>query len=322
MNELNAAIDIGGTKIAIGLGHPTGEIVDSVKLPTEPEIGPEAIVENLMAALSDLVRVNDAKLLSIGVGSPSPIDVEKGTIMSPSNLRDWIDVPIVGILKERFGVPVQLENDANAAALGEYRFGAGRGFSDLLYVTVSTGIGGGIIINGEVLHGVCTAAGEIGHTIVDPDGVRCNCGSRGCLETISSGTHIARRATERLASGKETILREVGVISAKAVAEAVKKGDRVATEIWDETCRYLSIGIANAISLLAPQVVVIGGGIAMAGEILFSRIREYVPEYVSMVPRSKINIVPAELGANSGLVGALAVACRPSGSEVFHYAKK
>ena len=324
MNQLFAGIDIGGTKIAIALASPSGEVVAKRSLPTRPELGPYAIIENVAVTLDEMCAENDAVLASIGIGSPAPIDVERGLIMSPSNLRDWAEFPVVDLLAKRFRVPVMLENDANAAALGEHMFGAGRGHKNVFYVTVSTGIGGGIIIDGEVYHGVCTAAGEIGHTIVQPDGVKCNCGSVGCLETICSGTHIVRRTNERLARGDDSVInemvKEAGKLTAEIVINAVRQNDRLAVEIWDETLRYLAIGIANAITLLAPEIVVIGGGMAAAGPLLFGPLQKTVPQYVSMLPADKINIVPAELGKESGLHGALAIAEKAYSASLVKYA--
>jgi glucokinase len=232
--------------------------------------------------------------------------------MSPSNLLEWSEFPIVDLLSDRLGVPVKLENDANTAAVGEYRYGAGRGHKNIFYLTVSTGIGGGFIIDGELYHGISTAAGEIGHTIIQPDGIRCNCGSRGCLETICAGVHIARRARERLENGEASMLSgmvsHADAITAQTVVDAVRQGDSLAMAIWDETCYFLAIGIANMITLLAPEIVIVGGGVAAAGDLLFAQLSERVPHFVSMVPASKINIVPAELGTESGLYGAVAIA--------------
>ena len=261
-----------------------------------------------------MIGENDSALTAIGVGSPGPLDIDRGLIMSPSNLRESDRVPIVEVLSKKFGVPVMLDNDANAAALGEFSFGAGRGFKNIFYVTVSTGIGGGVIIDGNIHHGVSTSAGEIGHTIVDPDGVRCNCGSVGCLETVSSGTHLVRLMKERLDSGEPTAIRDLIAdgteLSTMVLLEAVRHADPVAIEIWDRACRYLAISIANAISLIAPEVVVIGGGISSAGDLLIEPLRKMVPQYVSMIPKSEINIVTAELGTESGLYGAIELAKR------------
>jgi glucokinase len=313
MNEVIAGIDIGGTKIAVALETLDGERIAARRLPTQVEIGAYAVVETVLQAIAEMLEENQAQLISIGIGCPSPLDIEKGLVMSPSNLRDWDNFPIVKLFEDRFKVPVILENDANTAALGEFVQGAGRGLQNIVYVTVSTGIGGGIILGGEIFHGVAAGAGELGHTIVQPDGVQCNCGSIGCLETVSAGVHIARRTREKLANGAASIMREmvadISEVSAKTVVEAVRRNDKLAVEIWDETCKFLAIGIANAITLLAPEAVVIGGGIAAAtGDLLFEPLRKLLPQYVSMIPPEKINVIPAELGDESGVCGALMLA--------------
>ena len=312
MEKVVAGIDIGGTNISIAVAETGGEVVSKCKLPTQSSLGPFSALNRMSEALEKMLTGEPSNLEAIGVGSPSPIDIRRGLIMSPSSLLEWSEFPIVDLLNDRFGVPVKLENDANAAAVGECIYGAGRGHKNIFYLTVSTGIGGGLIINGELYHGVSTAAGEIGHTIIQPDGVLCNCGLRGCLETICSGVHIARRARERLENGEASILSgmvsDINSITARTVVEAVRKGDPLATAIWDETCHFLAIGIANVITLFAPEIVIVGGGVAAAGDLLFGQLRERVPHFVSMVPADKINIVPAQLGTESGLYGAVAIA--------------
>ena len=311
MKKVIAGIDIGGTKTAVALESLSGERIAARRLPTRADAF--ETVGRISNAIEAMLDENRAEIVSVGIGCPSPLDIEKGLVMSPSNLQDWDNFPIVKLFRERFEVPVVLDNDANTAALGEYVHGAGRGYRNIIYITVSTGIGGGIIIGGEIFHGVSAGAGELGHTIVQPDGVRCNCGSRGCVETICAGVHIARRAQERLASGESSLMNEmtanISEVSAKTVVEAARRKDKLAVEIWKETCRFLAIGIANSITLLAPEAVVIGGGIAAAtGEMLFAPLRALIPNFVSMIPMDKINILPAELGSESGVCGALVLA--------------
>jgi len=311
MNDAIAGIDIGGTKIAIGLANRAGTLAAHRRIATRPDLGPQVALDNVCLTLEQMLQKQDASLLSIGVGCLGPLDVDKGLVLSPANLRTWSRVPIVEKLRDYFGVAVAFDNDANAAALGEYMYGAGKGFKNVLYITVSTGIGGGIILNGEIYRGVANGAGELGHTIVQPDGVRCNCGSIGCLETICSGTHITRRIEERLASGEPSLMRELAgsnsVFTAQTLVEAVRRDDKVAKELWGETCRFLALGLGNAITLLAPEILIIGGGIAAANELLFEPIRELVPKFVSMIAPENINIVPALLGQDSGLFGAIAL---------------
>lgn len=331
MKEIIAGVDIGGTKIAVALEDARRrEKIAARRIAMDVNLAAEAMIDRLFAAIDEMTADGGgaaAKIVSIGIGCPSPLDVERGLVKSPSNLRHWDRFPIVERFRAKFGgAAVRLENDANAAALGEYVDGAGRGFADILYVTVSTGIGGGIILGGEIYRGVAAAAGEIGHTIVDPDGERCNCGSIGCLETIAAGVHIARRARARLAAGEPSIISELAAaagedVSAKTVLDAAARGDALALEIWREICRALALGIGNAVSLLAPEAVVVGGGIAAAaGDRLLGPLREMVPSYVSMVPKDKIKITAAALGGESGVHGALALARAAASNSRQNYA--
>jgi glucokinase len=303
-----AGIDIGGTKIALALENQAGERIAARRLPTEVGLGPERILENVSRAIEEMLAETNTELTAVGIGCPGPIDIERGLALSPTNLPDWIDFPLVETIKNRFHAPTVLDNDANAAALGEYFYGAGRGFKDILYVTISTGIGGAIICEGNIHHGVGASAGEVGHTIVKHDGVRCLCGTRGCLETIASGLSIARRMRETLAArnGKNTA--KLDEITAETVVEAVRSGDETARGIWDETIKYLAIGIGNAITLLAPEAVVIGGGVSEAGELLLKPLREEIGKNVTMLPIEKVEILKASLGSESGVCGALILA--------------
>ncbi len=309
-DQVVAGIDIGGTKIAVALENSAGERVAARRLPTEVELGPELILENISRSVEEMLAETQTKITAIGIGCPGPIDIERGLVLSPANLPDWIDFPIVELIQKRFGVPISLDNDANAAALGEYFCGAGRGFRDVFYVTISTGIGGSIICEGHVHHGVQSGAGEIGHTIVKSNGVRCRCGIQGCLETIASGTSIARRMRETLAAQNGGIIEEYDNITAETVVEAVKKGNQTAQKIWDETIKYLAIGIGNAITLIAPEAVIIGGGVSAADELLLEPLRREIGKNVSMLPIEKVEILKASLGSESGVCGALMLARR------------
>ena len=312
MDDALVGIDIGGTKIALALADTDGSLLFRRRIPTRPELGPSVAIENICLSIEELLADVDASLIAIGVGCPGPLDIQSGLVLSPANLRTWNRVPIVEKLSTNFGVDIVFDNDANAAALGECVYGAGREFKNVFYVTISTGIGGGIVLSGELHHGVANGAGEVGHSIVKPDGLRCNCGSIGCLETICSGTHIARRVEERIDSGEPSLLRDLAADgrepSAQMLIEAVRQDDRVACDLWDETCRYLSIGLGNAITILAPDVLIIGGGISAAGDLLLDPLRELIPNYVSMIPPECIRIEPAALGQDSGLYGAVALA--------------
>ena len=306
--QVVAGIDIGGTKIAVALENLVGEKVAARRLLTEVELGPERILENVLQAIEEMLVENRTTLSAIGIGCPGPIDIERGLALSPTNLPDWIDFPLVETIKKRFCVPTVLDNDANAAALGEYFYGAGRGFKDILYVTISTGIGGAIICEGTIRHGVGASAGEVGHTIVKPDGLLCLCGTNGCLETIASGLSIARRMKESLAARNGGNIENYDEITAETVVEAVKKGDEIAQKIWDETIKYLGVGIGNAITLIAPEAVIIGGGVSSAGELLLEPLRCQIGRNVTMLPIEKVKILKASLGNESGVCGALMLA--------------
>ncbi len=302
-----AGIDIGGTKIALALASPDGTILEGARFPTRVADGPRAILGRAFEELERMMGKTGGRIASVGIGCGGPLDRARGLILSPPNLPGWDEFPIVSLVEERFGVKAVLDNDANAAALGEHRYGAGRGLKHLVYITISTGIGGGVIIRGKLVHGVHDGAGEVGHMTVLPDGPLCGCGARGCLEALCSGTAIARRARERLAAGEESYLSslEQGELTAQAVASAARAGDVLAAKVWYDTIRHLSVGVGNLFNALAPEAVIIGGGVSTAGEQLFEPLREQVRARVRMLPPDKINILQASLGGDSGIHGAV-----------------
>jgi glucokinase len=305
-----AGIDIGGTKIALAVADLEGRLIERMRFPTRAEEGAHRLIETALSAIEGMVERTGARLAAVGVGCGGPLDRARGLILSPPNLPGWDEFPIVKLITERLGVPVLLDNDANAAALGEHRHGAGRGYTHLVYLTISTGIGGGVIVDGRLLHGVCDGAGEVGHMTILPDGPVCGCGGRGCLEALCSGTGLAQRARERLAAGALSSLSSLSSneVTGGAVAEAARAGDAVAAAVWDEMIDYLAIGVGNLFNLLAPEAVVIGGGVSGAGEQLFGPLRERVRARARMLPPEKINILQAALGGDSALHGAVILA--------------
>ena len=305
------AIDIGGTKLAAGIVDSEGRILARGEVPTLAKEGLEPVLGRIVGLARDLLsrpEVSDVRVDRIGVGCAGPVDLKAGLVFNPPNLPGWVRVPLTERIQQALGLPVVLENDANAAALGEFRYGAGRGARSIVYLTVSTGIGGGIILDGKVWHGLKDAAGEIGHMTVCPDGPLCGCGNRGCLEAMSSGTSIARRAREMLAAGRQTELSQVASPTSSDVVRLARKGDPVASEIWDQAVRYLGIGVAAVITILAPERVIIGGGVTRAGDFLFEPLREHVRQRVKLVPVESVPILPATLGPDVGILGAAAVA--------------
>lgn len=289
-------VDLGGTKILTALADGQGNILARVRVPTPAAQGVAAVIECLARTVREVT--SGASLEAVGVGCPGPLDHVTGTVHQAPNLG-WRDVPLASLLRERLLVPVFVENDANLAALGEYARGAGRGVERMVYVTVSTGIGGGLILDGRIYHGEGGGAGEIGHMTLDPNGPRCACGRRGCLEALASGTAIARRARE-LGVGDETV-------TAAAVARLAGEGDAAGAEILREAAAYLGWGLANVITLLAPKRVVLGGGVTAApGFVENARAetgrRTYGPAW------ERVEVVPALLAGESGLHGAVALA--------------
>ncbi|MGB9856560.1 MAG: ROK family protein [Dictyoglomaceae bacterium] len=302
------ALDIGGTKIALGRFSEDGKLEEKIIFPTNVERGYKKIIEEIIENLKKL-KTHDT--IALGVGCGGPLDSEKGVILSPPNLPGWDNVPLKRDLEDALKIPVFLDNDANCACLGEYYFGAGKGVKNLVYITVSTGIGGGVIIDGKILHGQRDSAGEVGHQTILPDGPLCNCGNRGCLEALASGTAIAKRAEEAVLRGEDTILKEWSKrekISAKMVRSAYLQGDKIAEKIWKSALEYLGIGIGNVITIVSPERVVLGGGIMNAGEEVLETVKRVVKERVKLVPIDKVEIVLAQLGEDVGIYGALALA--------------
>ncbi len=257
--------------------------------------------------------VDRAAVVAIGVATPGPIDARLGVVTAPPNLPGWRDVPLGRMIQDEFGLPTSLENDANAAAMGEHRFGVGCDAEHLIYVTASTGIGGGFILDGRLYRGATGAAAEVGHMTILPHGPLCGCGNRGCLEALASGTAIAREARERVARGVATLIAELAQgdsdgISAKMVAQAADLGDAEANEILDQAMIFLGVGMANLVNLFNPQLLVIGGGLTKMGPRLFDPVRRIVDRRAFPATASAVEIKRAQLGDDVGLLGAAAVA--------------
>jgi glucokinase len=292
-------LDIGGTKIAAGVVDADGAVRGFVSAPTEAQRGPE----DGIARLFDLGRraVDEAgvawdEIAAVGIGCGGPLDSKNGILIAPLHLTGWTDIPLAQLASETLGRPAVLDNDAVAACAGEHRYGAGRGTSDMVYLTISTGVGGGVVIDGQLHRARSGNGGELGHVTVDWHGRRCRgCGRRGCLEAYSSGTSIAERAHEAGMHGA----------SAADVAQAALAGNAIAAKLWDETCEALACGIVSIANLFEPEVVVLGGGVMRTGEQLLSPVRELVAEQVIGGP---VRVVAAENGDAVGVVGAAAVA--------------
>lgn len=318
------AVDIGGTKILTALVAASGTVRARHRAET-PARGVEPVLEAIAAgvrAVREETGVAADDIVAVSVGAPGPLDPRTGVVFEPPNIAAWYNVPLADLLAPRVGMPVVVENDANAAALGEWWVGAGAGASDLIYLTVSTGIGGGIIIDDRLVHGVSGTAGEVGHMTIDVSGPPCRCGrSTGCLEALASGTAIARMAREAVSAGRRTVLLELaggdpGAIDAQHVEAAARAGDAVAAEIFERAATYLGVGVANLLNLLNPARVVIGGGVSKAGALLFEPVRRVARSRAFERPGRDAEIVPAALGDDVGVIGAAAVAFQRAGARL------
>jgi glucokinase len=311
MGTVVLGIDIGGTKLAAGVVEASGRILVRGSTPTVATEGPERVLARTVQLAKCLLTkpgIPATAIRRIGIGCAGPVDRQAGLILNPPNLPGWVRIPLVEHIQTALGREAILENDANAAALGEFRFGAGKGAESLVYLTVSTGIGGGIILGGKIWHGLKDGAGEVGHMTLVPDGPVCGCGNRGCLEALASGPAIARRAMELVEQGKFSRLLEIPDFTAADVARLAQEGDRIARQVWDDAVRYLGWGVANLITILAPERVIIGGGVTEAGDFLFEPLRDEVRRRVKLVAVESVPILPAALGRDVGILGASAVA--------------
>ncbi|MDR5683315.1 MAG: ROK family protein [Armatimonadota bacterium] len=300
-------VDIGGTKLRVGLVNDSGTVADTELRPT-PQSGPEAVVEAIADAVEALASRTLQSPRRMGVGVPGPLSIREGVVFEPPNLRGWHDVPLRETLEQRLGHSVVLENDANAAACGEWWRGAARGARHALYVTVSTGIGGGLILDGRIYRGASDTAGEIGHTVVDPNGPVCPCGRVGHLEGIAAGPAIVRWVRDQITLGRRTALGDRNELSAHDVAAAATAGDELAREAFARAGRYVGYAVGSMLNLLNPEVVVIGGGVARAGDLLMAPLIEMAQRTAFEVPFRAARIVPAALGDDVGVIGAAYVA--------------
>jgi len=288
-----------------------GEFIDKWEVPTDKSDSGKLIPKTITIAIEEKLKQmakTKEDIAGIGIGAPGSVRLEDGLIFAAVNLG-WVNFPLKEILEKESGIPVIVDNDANIAAVGEMWKGAGNGAKDVVMVTLGTGVGGGVIVNGDVAHGISGSAGEIGHITVQlENGVLCNCGKTGCLETISSATGIARIANEKLQNTtKETVLKEMSndsPITAKDVFEAYSNGDEVAEEIVNHVMRYLALVLAGVGNTLNPENIIIGGGVSNAGELLLKPLKKYFDEFAFTTVRDSTKLSIAKLGNDAGAIGA------------------
>jgi len=312
VSEVILGVDLGGTNVKTALVSRDREVLGKDTRPTQAEGGPEAVmavmVEGIDAVL-DAAGLSRSNVLAAGFGAPGPMNWQTGVIFSPPNLPGWRNVPLAEEMRKRLGFPCFVDNDANVACYGEYWLGAGQGVESMCLLTLGTGVGGGIVVLGQLLRGIDGTAAEIGHLKVQRDGRLCGCGGKGCLEAYGSVTGMVRTAVEGIEAGKQTILtnmcgNDLDKLTGEMVSEAIGQGDEFAKWVMHETGVWLGLGIASLINLLNPEKVVLCGGMTAAGEVLFDPIRKTAKEQTFEVPGNRAQIVPAGLGDDSGVIGA------------------
>jgi len=306
-------IDIGGTNVVVGTVPEDGsEVLGLVSEPTFAEQGADAVLARIVKlARASMAAARGKEIAGIGIGSPGPLDTARGVVLLTPNLG-WTNFPVRDRLAQALGLPAALDNDANCAIFGEWWRGAARGARQVVGLTIGTGIGGGIVLAGEIYHGASDIAGEIGHMTIDLNGRRCKCGNYGCLEAYASGPAIAARAIEGIAAGADTSLPQyvhgdLSRITAQLVYEAAHDGDDYARDVVKDTAKFLGAGVANIVNVFNPQVVVICGGVTLAGDRLFGPLEREVKRRAFKRAVDACRIVPGELTGTAGVYGAAAV---------------
>ena len=310
MSDFIVGIDLGGTNVKTAIVTEAREVVAKDSRPTDAATGPGAVMDLMAAAVKELAAANDiamSNVRAVGVGAPGPMNWQTGIVYSPPNLPGWNNVPLADEMHTRLGVPCYIDNDANVACYGEYWMGAGQGAESVVVFTLGTGVGGGIVVFNQLLRGIDGTAAELGHLTVQRDGRVCGCGAKGCLEAYASVTGMIRTAREGW-DAAETTLKEVcdnnaDALTGKMIHEAAAAGDAFAKHVFKETAVWLGLGAASMVNALNPERIVLCGGMINAGDMLFDVVRETVRANAFEVPAKRCEILPAGLGADSGVLG-------------------
>jgi len=315
-DDLVLGVDLGGTKILTAVTNSQGKMLSHDHSITPAPKGHEAVIQSILESAHRALKQADvaiSELTAIGVGAPGLSNPETGILFTSPNLPGWRNVPLRDIIQERLGKKTFVINDANAAALGEFYFGAARGIRNFIYITLSTGIGGGIVIDGKIYSGAIGAAGEVGHMTIDDEGPICNCGNRGCWETLASGTALAKEARHRIKEGVATSILEyaegdVEKVTAQVIYSAAERGDSLAKELIARTGYYVGVGLANLINIFNPELIVIGGGLSNIGDMLLEPAFKVAEERAYKEAFQTMRFASAGLGRSSGVLGAAAFA--------------
>ncbi len=309
MNRAVIGVDLGGTNLRSAILTRQGDVIDKFKRTTEVSQGYRAVIRGMIDDINAQRRRGEERglrIAAVGVGAPGVIHADTGVVVTSPNFPDWKEIPLRKELEQGLGMPVFVENDANAAALGEHWRGAGRNVRSLIFITLGTGVGGGIILDGRIWHGADGMAGEVGHMTIVPQGRTCGCGNQGCLEMYASSRGIVMSYREGLRGGGDGDMAEN--ITSERIYHAASSGEQAAVAVMEQMGRSLGIGIANLINILNPEMVVIGGGVREAWPLFIEAARAEILRRAFTYPAERTKLVPSELGDDAGMVGAAAAA--------------
>ncbi len=303
-------IDLGGTNLKSGIVTDRGELLNLNYQPAEAIKGPKRVIKNLIAAIEKQLQSDaNSGVAGIGIGAAGQVDFSKGVVYDPPNFPNWHKEPLAQIIGDHFGIPTFVDNDANVAALAEGRFGAGRDSQNFILVTLGTGVGSGLILNGSLYRGAVGAAGEFGHTTIQFDGPVCNCGNRGCIERYVGARWIVERALDNLPHYPDSRLnahaeQDEQKITPKIIAELANDGDALCLRVMEEVGTFLGIALASVLNLLNLDLIIIGGGISNAGKVLFDPIERSIQNHAMSIPAATARLKRAEMGEHAGVIGA------------------
>ena len=313
MEKCIVAVDVGGTNIASGIVGLDGTVLYRGKRPTCAGTGVENVLERIMGAVADGLKEAQGlglEPVGVGLGIPGVQDSLGGLSYSAPNLDpEWKNIKVPSRIEEHFGLPVEMDNDVRCHALGEKLFGAGKGVDNLILITLGTGIGSGIFLDGKMFYGAGGCGGEVGHITIMDDGPRCSCGNYGCVEALCGAPGISLRARQAIESGAESMIGQLvegdlGRITPKVIYDAAVAGDELAQKVMDDTGKYIGIAMAGAVNIINPELLIIGGGVAAAGEMLIGRIRTEIKKRAMGIQGEMVKVVAAQLGEDAGLIGA------------------
>lgn len=312
VNKYAIGVDLGGTFIKAGVVSSSGKIVEKISIDSKADKGPKAVIKQIEKAISQLQDTTDVKIQGIGIGAPGVISIKKGTVENPPNLPGWGRVHLGKIVSDATGIPTFVENDANAAAVGEKIFGAGKDYDSFIMVTLGTGVGGGIILNRKLYRGDTGAAGELGHIVIDHNGPLCGCGATGCIEAYAGNKYIIQETTTMLEKEKNSMLWELtagdlATLTPKLISEAAGKGDDFAIRVVKLLGFRLGVAFSTVANLLDVTIFIVGGGVAGFGDLLFNQIHETTKARVLTSLKPRVHILPAKLKNEAGIQGASAL---------------